>query len=544
MLNVAVELGTYSVKFISYQQDKKGTKLLSTDEVILDFSEVNLDEIDYDYTWKMQLDIVSQYLEKIHSEYLLTISLPGDIITTRYLSLPVKNKKKANQLLPFQIEEDIPFSLSECHWAERLKPEGPLMHATVGIIKKELFDEFYQQLMEYKIEPQALTSDVSAYAQMIEQHESDFEQTFAIIDVGHHVTRGYIFQDGLLVSNHQSFVAGQAINESISKTYDISDEEATIYKHQNSFFLIEDQYDQVNDNQKEFAKVMDSTMMPLISEIRRWDIGHRVKYGSTIKTIYLCGGSSNVKNIQNYFSEKMGIPVKFFDPYKYLDTTRIDHDQKFLHKYASLTTLVLSTLHRNKMINFLKGDYAFKGQFGLPINSFSFVATRTLILALILNVFFLVGYFMTSSQVKKARVAMTSMLKKEPFSQMIPPRIRRGKPELILSRLKKSDQTIVQEIKSIQSSLKINAFRHMQDVMGLIRGRNVEIIDFFAREDTSAKANSADLKHEISMILTAEKIEDLKEVQKILDAQPSWSTTLDEKQLELRASGLGKAFDQ
>ena len=325
MLGIAVELGTYSLKFLNYQIDKKSIKLINTDEIIVE----NPGE-DQSSLWREQIGLLKDYLSSIDRDYQLLMHIPAEIVSTRFIDLPVKSKKKATLMLPFQIEEDLPYSLSNCHWSESLTIENDGIEATVGIIRKEHFSDFYEFLKHGEIHPIVLTSDVSSFSNFIKKHVDQFPKSFCIINIGHGTTRGFYFKQGKLIANHHSYIAGQALTEAISKTYSITIDEATIYKHQNSYLLLEEQYDQVNENQREFAKVMDATLAPLLSEIKRWDIGFRVQHGEPIKDVYICGGSSNIKNIQNYLSAKLRVEIHFFNPFQFIESSKIDQDDNSL----------------------------------------------------------------------------------------------------------------------------------------------------------------------------------------------------------------------
>ncbi|MAZ46997.1 MAG: hypothetical protein CME65_00450 [Halobacteriovoraceae bacterium] len=537
MLSIVAEIGNYSVKIITYRIEKKRIKLLTTENLTLEDETINA-QTERNIVWSAKFKLIKDFLDEIDVENQLIICMPPELVTTRFLSLPVKNKKRARQLLPFQIEEDLPYGLSEAHWADRLHTEGELTHATVAIVRQETFNEFFALLKQSGLEPIILTSDVAAYAQYIEMHETEYEQCCAIIDIGHHVTNGYIYQDGLLVSNHQSFTAGNLITEAISKTYEISEDEAILYKHQNSFLLLEDQYEKVNENQKEFAHMMDTVLEPLINEIKRWDIGHRVKYGSTVKKFYLTGSTANIKNIKNYLSEKLKVPVESFDPYKHLDQSNIDQDEKIKNRFSPAVTTALVSTRKTGLINLLKGDYVFDNKYGLPLEPFTFVFSRAMIFALVTSLFFFVNYFVTSSAAKKARGASLNILK-NPSLDIGSTRAKR--PEYILSKLEKENKNIVQEVKSIQASLKINALRHVQDVISFLQGRDVEIIYFSAIEDTSLSRPADKLKHEIDFVIKGNKLEDLKDIANSFEQSGrKWKINMDEKKLELSVKGLGE----
>ena len=520
MLYVACELGNYSIKFVQYHLDKKAVQIHIAEEVVLDL-DLEKDQLNYQTIWSNQLDIIAEYTEKIEQECFLLISLPGDIITTRYLSLPVKNKKSAIQMLPFQIEEDLPFSLQDCHWSVRLKQEDKLTHATVGIMKQQMFHDFFGQLKDKSLEPSILTCDVSGFAQFIELNNADYEQAFCILDIGHQVTKGFFFQDGVLVSNHQSFVAGEVLNEAISKSYDIPEEEAIIYKHQNSFLLTERQAEQANENQKEFARLMDATLEPLISEIKRWDIGHRVKYHQTIQAIYLCGGGANIQNATNYLSQKTGIPVKIFNPYQHHEPQDLDADVKFRNKFCSLMTLVFASQKKSGFINYLKAPFVFTSKFGLPLDSFMFIFSRTAIIAFFVSIIFTVNWQLAKMDINSTKKLKDNTLKNDKLG--LKNSEKRGRPVSILALLEKKYNLLDQDLRLVKSSLKGNALSDLLDLIPLIQGEDAEI-SFF-------KKTSAGME----LLLKSKDLDPLKRIQTAVETgKKNLITVIDENNLQLQ----------
>lgn len=492
MLGISVELGTYSIKFISYQVDKKSTRLLNTDEVIIDHeADREINEEDYNL-WSTQMELLKDYLNKLDSEFHLMMNIPSQIVTTRFLELPVKNKKKAYLMLPFQIEEDLPYSLNDCVWAENLYQQDDKCKAMVGIVKDQHFSAFYDILKHYQVHPHVLTSDTSNFSGFIKKNKEHFPSSFSIINIGHETTRGFYFHHGELVSNHQSYIAGDTLTKAISESYSISYDEATLYKHQNSFFLLEEQYDQVNENQKDFAKLMDSTFAMLISEIKRWDIGFRVQYGESIKEIFICGGTSNVKNIKNYLSANLNVEVHFFDPYKFMESEKIDQDEKLRRKFCQAACLSLNAANRGKLVNFLKGDLALTAGSSLPLESMAFITLRTMIVAMIISVFFLAEAFIYKGKLKTVNKVLSKIVKNEAVKPMFNPRTVRGitgkksNPKMVQkvkSKLSLKEKEVKQEVKTIQSALNTNAVSHLMGLINLMGSRQIEIIKFITSND-------------------------------------------------------------
>lgn len=487
MLLIAVDLGTYSLKFLHFRIDKKRIQLESSDEITIDFQETTGPA--EHKLWEIQLETIQRYLAQITEDYQITLNMKSEIVSTRFIQIPGKNKKKALMMLPFQIEEDLPYPLHECHYSESIYVEADKCHITAGIIKKSHFEDFYYTLKSHKIAPKILTSDVSVFSQFVRINAENLPDSFCILELGHEGTRGYYFKYGKLVSNHHSYVAGKVITENIAKNYSISYDEAAIYKHQNAFVLTENQIDQVDKNQQDFAKMMDTTLQSLLNEIRRWEIGYRVANGEISTSYFICGGTANIKNMANYLKHNLGTEVELFDPYTTTNDRYFDKEKKYRSKFAQVVTMAQATRNKSQLINFLKGKYSLQAGAELPIHNIVFIAARFMIIAFILSSVLFVDQIMTNRDLNVANKKMMSLLKNEAFklSGRDIRTVLRINPEQILAKLNRQKNQVMQEVKVIQSSVKKNAIESLTQLSSYLIGQEVEVLEFSAIDNDNFK---------------------------------------------------------
>ncbi len=477
MLNIAINIGTYSVKFLNFQIDRKKITYLSSKEVLLDSDEYNIQE--ENIVLDLQMNIISQYLEEVESEFRVILNASNEIITERFLELPIKNKKKAQLMLPFQLEEDIPFSLSECQISSSLEQTTTGSKALVNIIRHDLLRPVFTKLNDYNVQPKVLTSEISAIELFIKTTKEVLPQAFCVLDIGHGTTHAYFFIDGQLKSTHTSYIAGYTINEAISKSYNISLEEAAIYKHQNCYFLSSEQYEQVNENQRVFATMMDQIFSPLVNEFKRWHIGFRVQNGIAISDIFILGGTSNIKNITNYLTEKTAINVGMLQLFKDCNAQNIDTDEKQRRKFGLTHMLANGFNNKSNLINFLTGEYAIKGQADLPLHSFAFVGVRMMIVTVILVLSLTIERAFISRDIKVTDKKLKALIKNPMLK--LSPRNKRNvtkKPKVVLTKLKRETKSINQEVKSLQSSIQTNALKPLEMISNMVSGLDLEVTQY------------------------------------------------------------------
>jgi hypothetical protein len=202
--------------------------------------------------------------------------------------------------------------------------------------------------------------------------------------MGHNSTKAYFIYKGNIVANHISYIGGKVITDVMAKTYNISEQEAEIYKHNNCFVLTAAQFAEVDTSQQEFAKLMKNTLTPLLLDIKRWEVGFRVKYLHAVQTIYVMGGSSNIINIEKFLAEELSCNVEKIDVFKDHKRTILPFDKKQNSSFMLAEVMAFSQSTKRPLLNFLKGNYSSSFDNSIPLHSTIFIATRLLIVALIL----------------------------------------------------------------------------------------------------------------------------------------------------------------
>lgn len=450
---LCIDLGSYSVKFYHAHQEKKKIVLNSFDEIIIEKVRT---QVSPDATlYEIQQEIVSSYIKRGNFDGLVIYQLPSEMITTRYLELPVNNKKKAEMMIPFQLDENLPFPSSQSHYVAQLYPKGNSTFAQVNVAQIEYFEKLYNFLKDKGVLPGLMTSEQFVIQSFVEHHKMN--GSFAIIDIGHTTTKGYFIHNRNVISNHIAYIAGRNVDSVIAETYQISPEEAILYKHENCFFLTDDQIEEVDDDQKEFATLMKKTIWSLVNDIRRWELGYRVNYGKTVDKIYITGGSSNIANFDLFLADHLGIPVEVWNPYIDYHDSSFGVDEEYLNSFTICHTMASSQLSKQSPPNFLHGRFLGSFSQNIPMESSVFLLNRAFFLSLLL-LFFVIGErAFLNRDVKVLNRKLTKMVK-SPQLELAKKdqRYLKRYPERLLKSLKKKERLIEQEVSSIMSATSTN----------------------------------------------------------------------------------------
>ena len=466
---LVIDCGAYSIKFVEGRVHKKRFIIDDIEEVLLEDvrgpsdQEVSVHEL--------QQRIISGFLKDQHYNGRIITQLPNEFLTNRYLDLPAKSKKDAELMIPFQLEEDLPFNIADTHYIVNLyKKINSQFSAIVQIAEKSVFATYRNFLQAYHTVPSNLTSELSIYQSFVE--EKKLESNVCILDIGHQTTKAYLVYNGIIYTHHISYVAGAAIDEAISKTYNIGPAEARIFKHENSFFLTKSQLDSVTKEQQDFALMMHHTFKDLLSQIDRWLLGHRVKTGQSIEHIYLTGGCANIKNIDNYITERLHVSVsQFMTP----GLERMVSPQE----YNSLTlayTMGASNTYREPAKNFFTKEFASALKDGIKLENTIFTFYRLALVCLILCAGFLVeSLYFVNRDIKSTDREIKKLIKSSDLNiTKKQERYLRKSPDKLTKIIKQKNKAIEVDLKVLAGVPKSSALANLHTVTSAIK-RNEEV---------------------------------------------------------------------
>ncbi len=498
---LSIDLGSYSVKFQESFIEKKKTTVLNCVEVVIeDFLNANQD-LNSAALSQVHISIISEYLSKLENSARVIFQLPFEMVTSRFIDIPIKNKKKAELMLPFQLEEDIPYTLAETHIAYHLQVAKNHTEASIAVSQKEHFEDYFNSLKSKNIIPYILTFEASAYSHFI--YKEAISVPTCILDIGHSLTKAYFFNEGELVAVNSSYVAGQTVDEAIINHYQIPYHEALQYKHKSCYLLTKGQYEDVTEEQKDFALLMHDVFSQLVAHFKRWEIGYRIKHGNKIANVLITGGSSNIKNITNYLAQALDIRVQKLDSFQKNSITSIGESEKLRFNLSQM--MAVGTRGKSKLINFLTGEYAQASSDDLPLNSIVFMGVRMSFVTMLLLLFLGIEYFKLNSEVKDLDIRIGQNFLKNPVLELTP-RDRRNyqsQPDIVFDKLKRKRKFISQEIKTIQAASKINA------VYPLVKLSNIAGI-YTKTELISIESDESGF---VKAVFTGEDVKDLRQIE-------------------------------
>ena len=204
-----------------------------------------------------------------------------------------------------------------------------------------------------------------------------------------------------------------------------------------------------------------------IDDFKRWNIGYQLKTGQGLKKILITGGVSNIKNIDHFLTQELGIQVSHFNYLQQGPLSNLAIPTPSLRSLATCYGLSYHLTTKEGLINFRKGNYATPSESELPLSSILFIGIRTMMACLIL---FIVLSFenIHLSRLDKEIMRKVSIRLKDPVFSLTPSQRRRlsRDPRDILSYLKEKYKELDKQTFIFREIIKINGLGPLKD-MGL-----------------------------------------------------------------------------
>jgi general secretion pathway protein L len=482
---LAIDIGSYSVKYISTFVDRRRVGHVDMSEIIVkDY----MDDHEGFSLVETQVGIVQEILDSVaRADTRVIFQANNELMTTRYLTLPVKSKKKAELMLPFQLEEDIPYALSEIHYAYRMESQKNQFIAIAELARFSAFEEYFNSFREKSALPTILTTEASVTENYFNQ--LPVAGPFCLLDIGHRTTKAYFFYNSHLLVSHVSYIGGQHVNEMIAQTYQIDPDEAVIYKHQNAFMLTSNQYADVEPAQLEFASAMDRIFSHLVADFIRWKIGFKVNFGLSTGNVFICGGSSNIKNMANYLTEKWETKVSLLDTFDQVEGEKVDLNFKNKSKFALANMMAVGFKKKNRFINLLTGRFAQSSTSEMPLHSLAFIGIRVTAVTALLAIALLVERLFIERDIQFVNSRITAVMKNDVLQ--ISGRDRRAaitNPKPVYDTLLKRQKSVRQEISTLQSAVEIQSLSPLVTISQLAGNSKATLTNFRSNDLGEIKA--------------------------------------------------------
>jgi type IV pilus assembly protein PilM len=250
--------------------------------------------------------------------------VPGQAVFTRFVKLPPMSEDKLKDIIQFEAVQNVPFPIDEVSWDSQLFMGGEEPEVALVAIKSEVLTEI-NDAVEGKFSTSTVDAAPMALYNAFRFNYPDVRKTALLIDIGSRSTN-LIYIDGDRVFTRNIMVGGAAITSNIGKEFQIEYEEAEAQKVQNGIVALGGNVEGNADPGVEaLSQVIRTTMTRVHGEVVRTTNMYRTQQGGNAPEIaYLAGGSAKLPYMLEFFKEKLGIDVEYFNALRKVEVSGTD----------------------------------------------------------------------------------------------------------------------------------------------------------------------------------------------------------------------------
>ena len=333
---VGVDIGSYAIKVVEIDQNKKGRFLKNFGMIGLPRNAIREGDI-------VEQEVVAEALKRLFKNLKIrnqnvAVALSGYPVMAKRISLPNSRREEIEATIHDQAEQYIPFDINDVNLdfdilekEEALSEEDAAgaekaLDVMLVAAKKDVIDAYVNLLAAADLNPGVLDVDVFALQNAAELSIVGEKEGYAIVNVGaEELGINTVVNGTSLFSRDSSFGGGQ-ITDLIMSHFDVD-------------FQTAEEIKLGAVQEKPWDKGLETSVSGVVSdwaqEIKRaLDFVDTTYPDKTIQKIFVCGGSCRIKGFQKYLAAHTGLPVVELNPFSSLIPNQDVFDEEYLNHMA------------------------------------------------------------------------------------------------------------------------------------------------------------------------------------------------------------------
>jgi len=277
-------------------------------------------------------------------------AVPAQSVFARFVKLPSVEEEKIGRIIAFEAQQNVPFPIDEVVWDYQLVSGGPeeQLQVVLVAIKADLLEGMNAAVEEVGLRPVIIGVATMGLYNAFRYNYSDVSEPSLLVDIGARTTNLLFIEPGKIFSRSVP-IGGSSVTAAVAKEFNESFATAERRKKETGFVSLGGGYaDPADPDVARMSKIIRSTMTRLHAEIMRSISHYRTQQqGKAPARIYLCGGSSGMPYMREFFQEKLQVPIDFFNPVRNVaiaNEADAPHIARSAHLLGEVVGLALRTV--------------------------------------------------------------------------------------------------------------------------------------------------------------------------------------------------------
>ncbi len=364
--SIGIDIGAQSVKVAEVVLTKRGLVIDSLDEHMLPLDPQADKEL-------ALIEILQKIKQKNPNplDVIYSTILPHKKVSYRYKSFPFSDKNKISKVLPFELEEDLPYSLDNVLYDFRIIEYKPNETTTLSAISPisaiqkqlDLFQSLGLQIKHLSTSASCLHSATHDFQEIphkttldLQTDELSQKSLTCLLDIGFESSLINLYHNNLWIDSRVIHWGAQFIIQQIAKRYEISFADAFLAFKDKGFVLL--QTDESTYEQIVFSETIASALQELVHEIKLVQLDFESLHKGKIITVDIAGGTSHLIHLAPYLTQQLELNVNLLHYLQKWNASPLSGNEKSNQMILALGSAIeaLKKPHYSKF-EFLKGPF-------------------------------------------------------------------------------------------------------------------------------------------------------------------------------------------
>src|SRR5438270_2261217 len=249
----------------------------------------------------------------------INLCAPGFHTFSKFVKLPPVDTSKVTQIIQYEAQQNVPFPLEEVVWDYQIlgaAANGELEVFLVAI-KADIVEGLFRASEGAGLRLQLVDVSPAALCNAFRYNYNDLEGCTMLLDIGAKTSNLLFFDSGNVYSRGIN-IGANAITLDFAKEARLALAEAERLKIEEGFVSLGGAYEEPeNPNQAAISKIARQVMTRLHIQVNQTIQFYRGQQGGAApQRLFLSGGAAIMPYTAQFFSEKLNVPVEYFNPFR------------------------------------------------------------------------------------------------------------------------------------------------------------------------------------------------------------------------------------
>ena len=288
--------------------------------------------------------------EQPFSSRQVNLCAPGFHVFSRFVKMPAVDSAKIAQIIEFEAKQNVPFPLEEVVWDYQILGTSAVgeLEVLLVAIKSDVVEGLFRAGETAGLRPQLVDVSSAALCNAFRFNYGDPEGCSMLLDIGAKTSNLLFFEKGKVYSRSIN-IGANAITQEFANESKLHFSDADQVKIEKGFVSLGGAYEEPDDPQAAaISKIARQVMTRLHIQVNQTIQFYRGQQGGTApQQLFLSGGASVMPYMAQFFSEKLNLPVEYFNPFRNVEidsSINLEELQKVAHSMGEVVGLGLRGL--------------------------------------------------------------------------------------------------------------------------------------------------------------------------------------------------------